>query len=355
MSETSERSLLVRHPAVRWAVPVLVLLVVVGIGSASRILTADAAPSLPPRTAAQLLVDLQTAEVAGLSGTVVQKSDLGLPKLPTTGSSDSSNFTSMLTGSHTLRVWYSGKDKQRVALLGSLSESDVVRNGSDVWAWSSAAKTATHTKIPADAKPTPGPSSTLTPQQAADEALAKISPTTKVSTDGTAQVAGRSAYELVLAPKDSGSRIGQVRLAIDSEEKVPLRVRVYARGASTPAFEVGFTQISFTQPDASQFKFTAPPGVKVTEQSADMAKKPNAGSIHTVGSGWTTVVVASTKNDAGKSGQFGRLLESFPKVSGPWGSGRLIRSDLICALITDDGRVIAGAVDPERLYRVAAQ
>src|ERR1700760_885140 len=108
MPET--RSLVVRHPAARWAVPALVLLVVVGVGSASRILTADAAPSLPPRTAAQLLVDLQTAEVAGLSGTVVQKSDLGVPNLPTSGSSGSSDFTSMLTGSHTLRVWYAGED-----------------------------------------------------------------------------------------------------------------------------------------------------------------------------------------------------------------------------------------------------
>ena len=38
--------------------------------------------ALPPRSAAQLLVDLQTARLDGLSGTVVQTADLGLPPLP---------------------------------------------------------------------------------------------------------------------------------------------------------------------------------------------------------------------------------------------------------------------------------
>ena len=42
-------------------------------------------PALPPRTAAQLLVDVQTARLDGLSGTVVQRADLGLPALPLAG------------------------------------------------------------------------------------------------------------------------------------------------------------------------------------------------------------------------------------------------------------------------------
>jgi outer membrane lipoprotein-sorting protein len=295
-----------------------------------------------------LLVDLQTAELTGLSGTVVQKSELGLPDFSSAGSEGSTDFTSMLSGSHTLRLWYGGKDQQRIALLGSLGESDVIRNGSNAWVWSSKKKTAVHMKVPADGSPSPV-ATPSTPQQAAAEALAKISPSTVVSTDGTGQVAGRSVYELVLVPKDKASRIGQVRLAIDAERKVPLRVRVYASGASSPAFEVGFTQISFTQPDAAQFTFTAPPGVTVTEQLADTSK-PDGHAVRTVGSGWTAVVVANVKDQAD-----GKALAALPKVSGAWGSGHLLESDLVCALLTDDGRLIAGAVDPARLYEVAAQ
>jgi outer membrane lipoprotein-sorting protein len=360
---------LTRRPALRWAVPAAVAVAALGGSTVGHVLTADAAPALPPRTAAQLLVDLQTANPAGLSGTVVQKSDLGLPDLDAlggqgSGSQGSSDPSALLTGTHTLRIWYGGKDKQRVALLGTLGESDVVRNGLDVWAWSSKDSTAVHTKLSADAarrpaktpSPSPLPS---TPQQAADEALAAISPTTTVSTDGTAKVAGRSAYELVLAPKDATSRVGEVRLAIDADTKIPLRVRVLARGSASPAFEVGFTEITYKAPSAAQFRFTPPPGTKVTERAFPDPSSIGSSAIPVgsrptiVGKGWTSVAVfKNVKLPA--DGGVNAVLAKLPRVSGAWGSGRLLSSRLVCALLTDDGRLIVGAVDPAVLYRAAA-
>src|SRR3954447_5973270 len=104
-----------RSRALRWGVPVAaaaaVALVATGVFT-----TAQANPSLPAKSAGQLLVDLQGAKVDGLSGTVVQDSELGLPQLPqAAGQGGGSSLTSLLTGSHTLRVWYAGQDKQRVA------------------------------------------------------------------------------------------------------------------------------------------------------------------------------------------------------------------------------------------------
>ncbi|MFB9316519.1 LolA family protein [Cryptosporangium minutisporangium] len=325
------------------------------IGGVSRMLTADAAPSLPPRTAAELLVDLQTAVPHALSGTVVQRSELGLPDFSGGGRSDS-RFTSMLTGVHTLRVWYGGEDRQRVALLGPFGESDVVRNGNDVWTWSSEENTATHTRLTAeDLRPVrPKPSSPMptTPQDAADKALAALSPTTEVTTDGTAKVAGRAAYELVLKPKDAQTRIGQVRLAIDAEKKMPLRVRVYARGSNSPAFEVGFTQVSFATPDPAQFEFTPPAGATVNEAPADGKQPDLTDRVSVVGSGWTQVAIVTGVQTSGATRS---MVDALPKVSGSWGSGRLLESDLISALLTDDGRLVFGAVDPERLYAAAAR
>ncbi|MEV1145383.1 hypothetical protein AB0I76_17100, partial [Micromonospora sp. NPDC049799] len=49
----------------------------------------------------------------------------------------------------------------------------------------------------------------------------------------------------------------------------------------------------------------------------------------------------------------GALLGSLPAVRGDWGSGRLFSTKMVNVLLTDDGRVIAGAVTPERLYEVA--
>jgi hypothetical protein len=48
------------------------------------------------------------------------------------------------------------------------------------------------------------------------------------------------------------------------------------------------------------------------------------------------------------------LLKSLPAVSGTWGSGHLLTSKVFSALLTDDGRVLVGAVSPDRLYQAAA-
>src|SRR3982751_6218552 len=133
-------SIFTSRPAVRWLVPVAVAAAAVGGGALLNTLSAIASPTLPPRSAAQLLVDLQTARLDGLSGTVVQTADLGIPALPAIGAG-SSDLSSLVSGSHTLRVWYAGPDSARLALLGTLGESDVIRVGRDVWTWSSQSNT----------------------------------------------------------------------------------------------------------------------------------------------------------------------------------------------------------------------
>jgi outer membrane lipoprotein-sorting protein len=353
----------------RWGAPVAAAAAVAVV--ASGVLSAEADPPLPPKTAAQLLADVQGARVDGLSGTVVQDSDLGLPALPTAGpgSRGPASLASLLTGSHTLRVWYAGDTKQRLALLGSLGESDLVRNGKDAWVWQSEGNSATHYTLPAAVaggkRTEPSLPAGVTPQQAAEQALAAIDPTTAVTTDGTRQVAGRDAYELVLAPKDDRSLIGQVRLAVDAATSIPLRVQVFGRTSSDgPAFSVGFTKVSFEVPGEEHFRFTPPPNATVTEgelpaagadhpSPADVARAGSA--VSTVGTGWTTVAVVRGVPVASADGALGPVLQSLQRVSGSWGSGRLLSSRLVSALITDDGRLLVGAVPPELLYAAATK
>jgi len=379
------------RPALRWLVPAAAAVAVIGGGAAAGTIVASADPSLPERSAAQLLVDVQNAKVDGFSGTVVQTADLGLPSLPgVTSGAGSADIMKLVAGSNTARVWYAGEDKARLALMGTLGETDVIRNGSDVWMWRSADSSATHYKIPADKadkKPAALPSGVpSTPQEAADAALAAIDPTTAVTTTGAARVAGRDAYELVLTPRDTASLIGQVRLAIDAEKHVPLGVDVYAKDANDPAVRVAFQQITFKVPDAQQFAFNPPEGTKVTEPDpADLAKEHGkaitpeqakeaekqaaADGTKVVGKGWTSVLVAKmptgddkagakTGDQAGAgqiAGQLDAIVGALPKISGTWGSGHLLTSALFSALITDDGRILVGAVAPEKLYEAAGK
>ena len=147
-------SALSTRPALRWVVPVAAAAMVLTAGIAGRAIVADADPALPPRSAAELLVDLQTSAVTGLSGTVVQRAALGLPELPVSiGGQGSAEFSALVSGTHTLRVWYGGEERQRIALLGTLGESDLIRNGADVWTWSSASNEVSHLVLPEQPEP----------------------------------------------------------------------------------------------------------------------------------------------------------------------------------------------------------
>ena len=256
-------SMFTRRPFLRWLVPAVAAVVLAAGGSAVGILTANARGGLPERSPAQLLVDVQKARLDGLSGTIVQNADLGLPSLPGVGGAGSSDMTSLVSGSHTLRLWYAGPNQVRLALLGSLGESDLVRNGTDLWTWSSRDKSATHHKVSLTKRDTPGllaDSAPMTPQKAADAALSAISPTTKVSTDGTTVVAGRNAYELVLQPKDAGSLVESVHIAIDGKTHIPTRVQIFAQNSQDPSFEVGFTSFDPSTPDLHRVQLQPTPG-----------------------------------------------------------------------------------------------
>lgn len=395
-----------RRPSLRWAVPALAVAAVAGASSLAAV-SASADPTLPDRTPAQLLADIQGATLHAGSGTVVQTSDLGLPQLPgVSADAGGAALTSVLTGTHTWRVWYAGPTKVRVALVGSLGETDVIRNGPDAWLWDSAKKSAVHYRMPAGEAGLPGPvpgavASHLpaTPEQAAAAALAAVEPTTTVTTDKNVVVAGRPAYELVLTPKSTGSLVESVRIAVDGATYLPLRVRVDSTKRADPAFEVGFTQVSFDTPEDRQFDFTAPPGTTVSEgqagsllpdapdtstpvptPSAPLAAPPapsgGPASVpamrpRVVGTGWSSVAVvslpvpASPDTPAGtpapgldrptSSGDpMSAVLGALPRVSGAWGSGRLFEGTLVSAVLTDDGRLAVGAVGPDLLYAALA-
>jgi outer membrane lipoprotein-sorting protein len=252
----------------RWAVPGGAVAAVGIVIAGSVIAHGQTTPTLPARTAAQLLaaVDSPAALPSAMTAVVQETASLGLPDLP--GSSGPLSGISLLSGTHTFRIAYDGPAKVRVAVPVTMGETDLRRDGSSVWLWDSQTNQATHYILPAGATPAgpagpAGPATAVpTPQQIVRQILAAAGPTT-VARQQNVTVAGQSAYQLSLAPKDSRSLIGQVRIAIDASNSLPLQVEVFARGAASPAFSVGYTSLSFATPAASNFAFSPPPGAKV--------------------------------------------------------------------------------------------
>lgn len=363
---------LLSSPRVRWAVPALVAAAIAGaaITTSGGGAGASERPNLPPKSAAQLLAAVQQAHPASLAGTIVETAHLGLPELPSSGGTqggDNVSFQSLLTGSHAMKVWYAGPTRQRLALLAPLSERDVVHNGTDLWIYTSTTNEVEHRtvmrKAPVGAQDLIG----LTPQQAARQALQRVGPTTVVSVDDTARVAGQAAYQIVLTPRDTRSLVSSVRIAIDAVTSVPLRVQLYgASSSSTPAVEVGFTDISYGAVNASIFDFVTPPGATVKQDSSDSSatppirptpsrggptmtpQGPSTQMRTTLGSGWTAVREMRYQPSHDETGHlFWHLSEEVP-------GGRLITSALLSVLLTDDGRLFVGPVSGAAIQQVAA-
>jgi hypothetical protein len=273
-----------------------------------------------------------------------------------------------MTGAHTLRYWYGGPDRQRVAVITADNELDVFRSGSLVWQWNSDTKVATRSQLPggvaaAEGAPvfsTPLTYAALTPQQvAARAATAAGAGDTAVHVAAGAPVAGRATDQLTLRPDPrTSTRIAAVHVEVDARTEVALGVQVYARGQREPALDVSFSTISYTMPGADYFRFAPPPGstVRLGAQprpvsTVDASAAPEFAAAE---AGWSAVTAFSVTPGAHRT-PAGAAAPPAPlrRVSGSWGRGYLLDTPLLCVLVTDAGRVLSGSVDPATLYAAA--
>lgn len=252
----------------RWAVPAAAVAVTGIVIAAAAVASADAAPSLPSRTPAQLLTEVSrgTAKPLGpLTATVQQTTDLGLPALPALGGQGGGQSLGSSPG--TTSIWYRDAQHIRVAEQVRAGETDLRLDGRTLWVWDSKTQTATRYALPAHSPRAGSGSEPKTvpelPQSAAAQILKAVGPTTVVSVQRNVYVAGQAAYQMSLVPRSSKSLVGSVLIAIDASRYIPLRVEVYPRGSTTVAYSIGFTALSFGTPAASNFSFTPPSGATV--------------------------------------------------------------------------------------------
>ncbi|MER6322698.1 LolA family protein [Streptomyces coelicoflavus] len=388
-----------RRKAARYVVPVAVMGVAAATIGLVPALADSGDPDLPKVTAEQLIEKIAKSDVQQLSGTVRINTDLGLPDLgglesglmsemsggsgsggdgEGSAADPSAKLTALVSGSHTLRVAADGPDRQKLSLMENAAEYSLIHNGKDVWGYDSQSNEVYHSTAP-DGAERPEKDVPATPKDFAEEALKSVDDTTSVTVGGTAQVAGRDAYRLVVEPKQDGSTVGAITVAVDAETGTPLKFTLTPASGGAAVVDVGFTKVSFAKPDASTFAFTPPAGAKVTEadESGAAAKAPEHGreaegdlakemdGLEVIGEGWNSIATFDTGargglptgaegGDLGDLGGLGGFLGSFgDQVKGDFGSGTVFKTRLVNALITDDGKVYAGAVTKDALVKAA--
>ncbi|MEV5955655.1 DUF2092 domain-containing protein [Streptomyces sp. NPDC051987] len=389
-----------RRKAARYVVPVAVVGVAAATIGLVPALADSGDPDLPKITAQELIDKIAKSDVQQLSGTVKISTDLGLPDLgglesgllsgatQGSGSGDGSSadptgkLTELASGTHTLRVAADGPGKQKVSVLESGAEYSLIHNGTDVWGYDSKSDEVYHSTAP-DSGKAGQHEAPATPKDFADQFLKSVDDTTSVTVDGTAQVAGRDAYRLVIKPRQSGTTVGAISIAVDAKTGTPLKFTLTPSSGGAAVVDAGYTQVSFAKPAASTFDFTPPKGAKVTEGDKAGRTEKGSGTQHrgkgpaapghgsakdlgksgfdVLGKGWNSIAVLDTGSKGGlptDSASGGGDLSGFlgslgDPVSGTFGKGTVFSTRLINALITDDGKVYVGAVDKAALVKAA--
>ncbi|MFF8642437.1 outer membrane lipoprotein carrier protein LolA [Streptomyces sp. NPDC015345] len=409
-----------RRKAARYVVPVAVAGVAAATIGLVPALATSGDPDLPKVTAQELMEKIAASDTQQLSGTVKISTDLGLPSMggmaggfagggggADRGGDDEggggsaadpkNKLMELASGTHTLRVAADGPDKQKVSVLEDAAEYSLIHNGDEVWAYDSASNEAYHAKgfqvsgekgdkgDKGEAEPPAG--MPATPEEFAEQALKAVDDTTSVKVDGTAQVAGRDAYRLVIEPKQSGSTVGRITVAVDAKTGTPLKFTLTPSSGGAAVIDAGFTKVDFGKPSASTFDFAPPKGAKVTEADEHSAlsrdfkgrdfkdhdftdkakggkefKEEDLNDLKVIGEGWTSIaelrlpggqgLPTAGSGDVPPDAQ--KLLDSLgDQVSGKFGSGTVFSTRLINALVTDDGKVYAGAVTKDALVKAA--
>ncbi|MFE4675196.1 outer membrane lipoprotein carrier protein LolA [Streptomyces sp. NPDC056721] len=396
-----------RRKATRYVVPVAVVGVAAATIGLVPALADSGNPDLPKISAQQLIEKIAKSDVQQMSGTVKISTDLGLPSLGgmaggftpgAGGSSDGkagssadpqSKLTELATGTHTLRIAADGADRHKLSVLDSAAEYSVIHNGDEVWAYDSASNEAYHAKDAAGAgdraakhrKGETPKGVPATPKELADEVLKASGKTTSISVEGTSQVAGRDAYKLLVKPKQAGSTVGGITISVDAKTGVPLKFTLTPAGGGKAVVDAGFTKVDFSKPAASTFDFTPPKGAKVTEgddlKARDKSHAPKGmpkelgdaqgggmKDLKVIGEGWTSIAELKLPGGQGlptggsASGDVPPEAQKFmdalgDHVTGKFGSGTVFSTRLVNALVTDDGKVYAGAVTKDVLVKAA--
>lgn len=334
---------------------------------------ADDDPVLPTIGAEELVSSTLAAQPPAFAGVAELTNELGLPAVPGTEALD---FESV-------RVFHDGDEGARVQVEREASELTFVKSADEAWAYDSQENAAQRfTWDEADAADARGRAEAelADPSEAAAQIIERLRPTSDIFVDGTARVADRAAYELVLTPKPSEKTLlREVTVAIDEETRVPLRFDVYANGTSDPVLSLGFVEFEVGAQDAELFEFTPPEGAEVGTTAADDVARAGgehaAGDIEqrttTVGDGWDTVVIGEVPDDLPAAGSGGE--GSFPggqdlggqdladqdlagilgqigtPVSGEFGTGSHVQIAVGGVIVTEDGRIAAGAVPQQVL------
>lgn len=265
---------------------------------------------LPDLTPQQLMLLMERDAVTGFSGTVIKRSDLGLPALEMSSmmSQDMADkmqekmpegfeefvpalierntitqALELLAGTHRVRI-YASAEGFRAQILDPMSQRDIVLNKDEFWTYDAKnafAQTGSIEQLGISYSEQDKKDATAmgeekinelatklqldlsNPEAVADMIMAEVSKTSTVTVGKDHRAAGRDAYQVIVEPKSSNSLFKDIKISVDAETGMALDLKVYSVEQEESVFEIGFESISFETPNSSLFSFVPPAGTTV--------------------------------------------------------------------------------------------
>jgi outer membrane lipoprotein-sorting protein len=243
-------------------IAIVIGVVVVAIGGASIAVAAGGGgPTPPPKPLADAIHDaLAGTKPAGVTARISFTNKL-FPSGALTGQAGSA----LMSGASG-RLWLNDGGG-RLELQSDAGDVQITWNDTKATVYDASSNTAYTFDLPAQKQAT-GSTDQAPSVTDITNFLTELSKHWTVSSAEATNVAGEEAYNVKVSPSHDGGLLGSAQLAWDALNGVPLRVAIYAQGASTPALALEATDISFGAVSDSDVQVSPPAGVKVVDLSS---------------------------------------------------------------------------------------
>jgi outer membrane lipoprotein-sorting protein len=243
-----------------------VVVVVVAAGGAFAVAaTGGSGPTPAPKPLAQAIHDaLAGQKPAGITANIGFTNTL-FPSGALVGQAGSP-----LMSSATGRLWVNANGG-RLELQSDAGDAQIVWSKTKVTVYDATSNTAYTADLPKDtgtAATDPNSASAVPTVDEITKFLTELGKNWAVSGADPSNTGGQESYTVKVSPSHDGGLLGSAQLAFDALRGVPLKVAIYAQGATSPVLALEATNVSYGDVPDSDVQVSPPAGAKIVDLSS---------------------------------------------------------------------------------------
>lgn len=261
-----------RTLSTRTLIALVVAVFAVAIGGAAAVSAiGGSGPTPQPKPLAQAIHDA----LAGQAPEGV-KADIGFTNTLFPSGALTGQAGSPLMSSATGRLW-ANQSGGRLELQSDAGDAQIVWSKTKVTVYDASSNTAYTYDLPQDSATTTDKAGAVPTVDEITKFLTELGKNWSVSGADPSNTGGQESYTVKVSPGHDGGLLGSAELAFDAANGVPLKVALYATGATSPVLALEATNVSFGSVPDADIQVAPPAGAKIVDLGSS-AHGPSSGS-----------------------------------------------------------------------------